>query len=137
MTLMAPGQSNTRTFLQPGVLLFYWTRTSRSVLNLMGSVPEPGAHLELVADADEAQLPGLLLPVPTGTGVLEEAADEAVFGLAHQALKRRVQRVVVLLHKLGLRRGHRDQVRAEPDPELGSVEADPPSRSTRPPQSGG
>lgn len=65
------------------------------------------AHLKLVSDADEAELPGLLLGVSAAGGVLKEPADEAVLGLTHQALQGHVQRVVVLLHKLGLMRDTR------------------------------
>lgn len=62
------------------------------------------ADLELVADADEAQFAGLLLPVLAAVGVLEELADKLVFGLAHQAFQGHVQGVVVLLHKASLPR---------------------------------
>lgn len=65
------------------------------------------AHLKLVAHADEAELPRLLLPVSAVVGVLKEFSDEAVLGLADQTLQRHVQGVVVLLHKLGLKKGQR------------------------------
>lgn len=68
----------------------------------MEAANRSSAHLELVADADEAQLPGLLLQVFVVV-VLEELADKSVFGLADQTLQRHVQCVVVLLHKLSLR----------------------------------
>lgn len=61
------------------------------------------SYLKLVADADEAEFPRLLLHVFAVVGVLKELADEAVLGLTDQILQRHVQRVVVLLHKLGLR----------------------------------
>ena len=64
------------------------------------------SHLELVADADEAEFSRLLLHVFAVVGVFEEFSYKAVLGLADQTLQRHVQRVVVLLHKLGLREGH-------------------------------
>lgn len=60
------------------------------------------AHLEFVAHADEAEFACLLLGVLGVVGVLKEFAHEAVFGFTDQTLQGHVQRVVILLHKLGL-----------------------------------
>lgn len=64
--------------------------------------PKKLPHLELVADADEAEFAGLLLRILAAVGALEELADELVPGLAHQALQGHVQGVVVLLHEASL-----------------------------------
>lgn len=68
-------------------------------------------HLELVADADEAEFSRLLLDVFAVVGVFKESADKSVLGLADQTLQRHVQGVVVLLHKLGLTEGDIFQIR--------------------------
>lgn len=66
-------------------------------------------HLEFVSNTDEAQLSGLgvsamvLLGVLGVVGVFKEFPHEPVLGFAHQALEGHVQRVVILLHKLGLK----------------------------------
>lgn len=84
-------------------------------LNLARCVQGP--HLKLVADADEAELSGLLLDVFAVVGVFKQLADEAVLGLADETLQRHVQGVVVLLHKLGLRKRRRiENARFRPSP---------------------
>jgi hypothetical protein len=64
--------------------------------------PNISPHLEFVADADEAEFACLLFRVLGVVGVLKEIPDEPVFRLTHQALQGHVQRIIVLLHKLGL-----------------------------------
>lgn len=68
------------------------------------------SDLELVADADEAEFARLLLRILGAVGVLEKLPDKFVFGLAHQAFQGHVERVVVLLHKPGLRANTRTNV---------------------------
>lgn len=79
---------------------------SSRFIHLVRFTTTVSSHLELVADADEAEFSRPLLHVFAVVGVFKELSDEAVLGLADQTLQRHVQGVVVLLHKLGLAERH-------------------------------
>lgn len=62
-------------------------------------------YLEFVPHADETKFPSFLFGIPVVVGVsFEQLPDKLVLGLADQRFEGHVQSIVVLFHKLPLKR---------------------------------